>query len=497
MKKNILMILTDQHTFTTLSSYGHTICKSPNLDRLAKDSIIFDCAYTVCPICTPSRASIQTGLYPSKHGMITNIYTKGCMVHELPDNEQLLSRRLLAAGYSIGYTGKWHMGAGKNQSVLGGVEYPWIANQMAFSGLPSDVGYEGDDFAGHGGIGDSYVAFHSYLRNKGKRYEFKVTNQEYPHTAEIISGIETTVPHFLVDQAIEKILEFASRDRSFYYMINFWQPHEPYYVPTEILDQYRDLKLNPWETFWQNTGQLPMIHNVERSMNGDWDRIQEFVKYYYAAVTQIDFEIGRLIDAMKTADIYDDLVIVFSADHGETLGVHGGLTDKGLDMYEETIHIPLYMKVPGIGPRRQKELVQTCDLYSTILDLAGVDRSISERDGKSLMRIFEGEPWRDYVVSESSGLDFLSYTQRMIRDARYKFVFHVGEIDELYDLETDPYEKVNLVGDNAFSKRCIHMLGRLRDWLIANKDGLIIRYDNIMRAKIDRYQAMEKHEQGL
>ena len=113
MRKNVVLIVTDQHNYTTLGAYGSKICRTPHLDALAAESLVFDNAYTVCPICTPARASIQTGVYPFRHGMCTNIYTKGCMVHELPDGERLLSRRLLKQGYSAGYTGKWHLGADK------------------------------------------------------------------------------------------------------------------------------------------------------------------------------------------------------------------------------------------------------------------------------------------------------------------------------------------------------------------------------------------------
>jgi arylsulfatase A-like enzyme len=487
MKKNILVILTDQHTYTTLSAYGKSVVKTPNLDQLSKESLIFDQAYTVCPICTPARASFQTGVYPSKHGMVTNVYTKGCMVHELPDNEHLLSRRLQSVGYRIGYTGKWHLGAGKNKDILGGVEYPFIADLMKHSGLPSDVGYEGDDFAGHGGIGDTFSSFQNYLKLKGLNYTVNLTSKDYPRAGEITSGKESAVPHYLVDRTIETIESFRHQNQPFFFMLNFWQPHEPYLVPTEYLDIYRHMELDPWETYAQQTEGLPMIHNVERSMHGNWEKIQEYVKYYYAAITQIDDEIGRLFGYLKAKNLYDNTVIMFSADHGETLGVHQGLSDKGLDMYEETVHIPLFLRIPGYKHQRFNQLVQTCDLYSTVLDIAGVDLKLAERDGTSIMRILAGKPWREYLVSESSGLDYMSYTQRMIRKGEFKFVFHPAEVDELYDLNHDPYEKVNLATQHEYYNICIDMLHLLRKWLVENKDGLIVRYDNLMQAKVQKY----------
>lgn len=487
MQPNILFILTDQHTYSTLSAYGASQCETPHLDALSEKAWIYNKAYSVSPICTPTRASLQTGVYPSKHGMVTNIYSKGTMVHELPDDEALLSRRLLAQGYSVGYTGKWHLGAGKDPKNLGGVEYPFITKTMKFSGLPSDVGYEGDDFPGHGGIGDRYASFHDYLKAKGKTYAFKMIHEPYPKAAEITSGADTTVPHYLVDRTIGHLKNFKKRTNPFFYMLNFWQPHEPYYVPTEFLDRYREMNIQPWTTYHQDTKGLPMIHNVQRNLGGNWEKVQEFVRCYYAAITHIDHEIGRLIQYLKEDGLYNNTVIIFSSDHGETLGVHAGLSDKGLDMYEETVHVPLLIRYPQKTPQRFDQLVHTCDIYSTILDIAGVQREVAERDGQSLLRLFEDASWREYLVSESSGLDFMSYTQRMIRDETFKFVFHVGEVDELYHLNDDPFEQHNLVHQPEYASTCIRFLEKLKEWLIANNDGLIVRYGPIYDAKISHY----------
>ena len=109
-KKNIIFICTDQHRVDTFSFYKQdTICQTPVLDRLAQESVIFDNAYTSCPVCTPARGSMQTGLYPSKTGMETNSYQTGCRTHELCDVPFLLNRRLESVGYNCGYTGKWHL----------------------------------------------------------------------------------------------------------------------------------------------------------------------------------------------------------------------------------------------------------------------------------------------------------------------------------------------------------------------------------------------------
>ncbi len=489
MKPNIVMIVTDQHTYTTLGAYGSRVCKTPNLDALASDSLVFENAYTVCPICTPARATMQTGVYPFRHGMCTNVYTKGCMVHELPDSETLLSRRLLRQGYSVGYTGKWHLGADKDKSILGGTEFPEFADGVAQGSLPSKIGYEGEDFKGHGGIGEGFPAFAEYLSRKKIRYRLRPVNTTYPKVGEILSGTEGTVPHFLTDCAIEKIGEFSGRGKPFFYMLNYWQPHEPYHVPTQFLDLYRNADIPVWDTFGCDPAQYPYVHNVQHSFT-DEEQVREYMRYYYAAVTQVDFEIGRLISFLKEKGLYDDCVILFTADHGETLGSHGGMSDKGLNMFEETVHVPLLLKGPRGAHRagkRDKNLVQTCDLYATVLDAAG-DKNCNNRQGLSLYSLLNTEEvLRGEVVSESSGIDNISYTQRMIRFGNYKFVFHPSDRDELYDLEADPAERVNLALCKEYGKVCADALERLKNWMIAQGDGLIIRYENICLAKQKKY----------
>ena len=113
-RPNIILILTDQHRLSAVGCYGRTPCQTPNIDRLAREGARFETAYTVCPVCSPARATIMTGLYPHRHGICSNIYNLGNSVHELPDSPDLLSRRLQSAGYRCGYTGKWHLGNGSH-----------------------------------------------------------------------------------------------------------------------------------------------------------------------------------------------------------------------------------------------------------------------------------------------------------------------------------------------------------------------------------------------
>jgi len=204
-RPNILLILTDQQRADTLSCFDpDTRCRTPHLDAIIEQSTVFQQAYTVCAVCSPARASLQTGLYPHAHGVETNIYNPGCRIHELPDTEYLLSRRLLQAGYSAGYTRKWHIGEGGAAALQS-------ANRLrqqiapAHSGLPTTLGYEGDDFPGHGGGGYRYPQFLDYLEKH--ELSFDVANRDtygggHTCTGEVTSPIESTNEYYLVEQAI-------------------------------------------------------------------------------------------------------------------------------------------------------------------------------------------------------------------------------------------------------------------------------------------------------
>ncbi|WP_211746149.1 sulfatase-like hydrolase/transferase [Paenibacillus sp. Marseille-Q4541] len=487
-RPNIIFIQTDQQRVDTLKSYGGNVCQTPHLNQLAEESVIFENAYTSCPVCTPARASMQTGLYPFKHGMQTNTYGMGSMVHELPDTPRLLSRQLKEQEYQIGYTGKWHLGFGPEMGN-------WLPDNLAYirfpdisagnRSLPTDVGYEGDDFAGHGGGGMNYPQFKQYLEDNGLTWkeENKISGHfEYHYASELTSPIESTVEYYLTERAIHYIDQFRKQDEPFFFSLNFWGPHEPYIAPTRFLDLYRDMELEPWPNFFDDNKDKPSIHRIKKGNTTEWSDFEPYIKHYYAAMSSIDEQIGRLLHYLKQHDLYDNTVIIFTADHGESLGIHGGLCDKSFFMYEETCRIPLIVKPAGDtkGQHRTEEsFVGTCDIHATILDLAGVGSIPQGSDGRSFLPMLTGETvdeWPDSVVTEGAGLEAAMFTQRMIRKGSYKYVFNCGDMDELYHLESDPHELTNLINHVDYKQTLFDMRQSLADWMVLHQDNLLKQF---------------------
>lgn len=487
-RPNILFILTDQQRKDTLSTYGDLLSRTPSLDQLASVSTVFDNAYCTCPICTPARGSIQTGLYPMHHGMLTNSYNYGTMVQELPDTPELLSYRLAEAGYQSAYTGKWHIGSGaenvKNdayiQKYMGDVEFAEL--KLNDDALPTTRGYIGDDFPGHGFGGHIYPAFKAHLKEQGLSYDVENIIEGFyggHRGGEITSGLASTVEHFLIERSKALIDELEQKEDPWYLQLNFWGPHEPYFAPTEFLDHYRDLEIPEWHNLHGDSPNKPKIHELKRGRTDKWEDVLPYVRHYFACVEHTDYQIGQLLDYLKERGLYDDTIIFFSADHGESLGIHEGLCDKAIFMYEETCSIPLFVKMP-----KQKEaqrigkFATSCDIYSTILDYAGAAEDKLARDGKSFKPLIEGEdvPWPDTAVTECSGIGAVLFSQRMLRKGQMKYIFNSGDVDELYDLSSDPYEQINQIDNPAYGSELQMMRESLLSWMEAHNDNLIFEY---------------------
>ncbi|QNK55917.1 sulfatase-like hydrolase/transferase [Paenibacillus sp. PAMC21692] len=184
-----------------------------------------------------------------------------------------------------------------------------------------------------------YPQFRQYLQDNGLAWqeENKVSGHfEWHYAAELTSPVESTVEYYLAERSIHYMDEFRKRDKPFFFSLNFWGPHEPYIAPTRFLELYRDTELEPWPNFYDDRADKPSIHNIKKSNTKEWTDFVPYIKHYYASMSSIDEQIGRLIAYLKQHDLYDNTIIIFSADHGESLGIHGGLCEKSYFMYEKT-----------------------------------------------------------------------------------------------------------------------------------------------------------------
>ena len=459
---NILYIMTDQQRYDSLGCLGRSICRTPALDRLASQGLRFDNAYSICALCSPARVSMLTGRYPHNHRMWNNNDMMQWARRDLPDGERLISQDLCQAGYNCGYSGKWHGGSTK---------------------VPSSYGFVGMDVPNYGNPYKTreYAAYIAARRlQPPQRLE-----SEFPWAAGTLSGPpEACEPHFVAEHALGLMRRFhEERERSgrpFLLFVSFWGPHHPCFVPEPYASLYDPADVQLPVSLKDDLRHKPAVQRrflrsfYPRAPLLSEDQWRWILSRYWAFCTFCDAQIGRLLQALAEMGRECDTAVIFGTDHGDMQGAHGGLFDKGEFMYEETYHVPLIIRAPGLTTAGTvcDRLVSNMDLASTVLDLAGLGVP-SSHDGRSLIPLLRdpGGPWRDDLMCEFHGHRYL-YSQRMVRWASYKYIYNASDEDELYDLGRDPDELVNVIDEPGYAAIAEEGRQRLMKWIEDSGDPL-------------------------
>lgn len=451
-KKNILFILTDQQRQDSIGAYGAELAATPVLDNLAAAGTLFTQAYTPCTVCSPARASVFSGLYPFQHGVVRN---SANFRLDVPN----LAAPLRAAGYRLGYAGKWHI-----DDVYG----------------PTHFGFEANDWLGYSHpAGDLYMRsfrksckypvnhYAEYLTDQGlamptlEEVVYFPANPNFEIYARQTGPVEASYEHYVTEESIDRIESFAQRatqdERPFFMWVNFWGPHDPYILPEPYFSMFDpdDVNLSPsLDETWQNK---PWVQQRMSSHFWGTDTLddatwKEAVAKYAGYCALLDWETGRIVAKLEELGILEDTVIVYTTDHGSMVG-HHKLIDKGPYPYDDIQNIPMIIAGPGVQKGQVRDnFVYLHDLTPTILDLAGAD-PFPCSNAQSLVPVLEGGTLlqaRDDVYMARHHHPF-TCEQRFLRTGRYKYAFNVLDIDELYDLELDPDEMANRIHDPDYA----------------------------------------------
>lgn len=459
---NLLLLFTDQHNAETgLGCAGGPHARTPHLDRLAAEGMRFSEAYTACPICTPTRATVMTGQYPHRHGLTCNSDVDGniaASIHELPLTDDLWSRRMERAGYALGYSGKWHLGVGEDR-VFG--DRP---NRPV---LPRDCGWEGQQFPGHGSGGWAYDEYRAYLVSRGWALRLRRDSQAARGAGILDLPDEAHVESWLADHTISLIERFQAEGRPWCIWHNAWGPHTPCYVPPAWYERFAGLSIEPWDSF----GAQPHDAYTAKSaaFTSDWESWQTYLRYYYAFIAFIDAQVGRIVEHLRERGWLDDTLVVHSADHGEYQGHYRGLGDKIYGHHRCIQQVPFILRPPASvsGPRGRvcDRPVSHVDLLPTFLDAAG-QAADPGLPGRSLLDLWRGrdQGWRTHVGTETFG-SHLPTTQITLRNADWTYGFNAGGTDELYDRRADRDETVNRVDDPACAAALAGMREAMGAWM--------------------------------
>lgn len=478
---NIIMILCDELRADALGCFGNPIVKTPNIDRLAREGTRFSQCFVTQPTCTPSRASILTGCYPSalRSRMV------GC---HTPDDERFLPRALSANGYRTASIGKIHL-------VPQAAEPDVLAQALA-SGDGSYFGFQEVDLVnGHGSrcFGNRYT---DWLRER-----LPDLNERLAQTTAYENGVncwrwnlpeEVHSSHYIADRAID-FLESAT-DAPFFLHISFPDPHYPFTVPEPWASLYHPADMSPPIPPVTESADMPDLHQrVYRGpqtpapdsapprdrvigtpphnyANYDLDDWRQVKAIYYGMVSLVDHSVGRILDAVSRLGMNDNTMIVFVADHGDYLGDHG-LYGKGLP-YDSALRTPLIFRGPGVAAAQNINSVEsTLDIAPTLLEYAGISEPEGIQ-GCSLMQLLSGaaSPRPNTALVENDD-DFAALRMRTLITPRWRLTYYHGrDWGELIDRERDPFEMRNLWHDPAHTEVKQQLLVELLDEVAASID---------------------------
>lgn len=472
-KHNLLFLYTDEQAIDTLKAYGNNKILMPNLNRLSDESTLFEQAYVTQPVCTPSRSTLLTGLYP---------HTNGCTRNNIPLPEDIpcLPELLNDSAYTCAHYGKWHLGEE-------------IYRQHGFDEWVS--------------IEDGYFKFNTKEHddsNRSSYHHFLLKHGLSPQNGSMFSRNEAAAlpekyskPAFLAETSIDFINR--SRDKPFVLYVNFLEPHMPYTGPRDEQYELSEVPLpenfdavpdsgNPFKNrytaeYYAQRG----FGGVDLSSPDGWKRVKA---NYWGLCSQIDTYIGKIIDHLEELKLYDDTIIVFTSDHGDMMGSHGLLAK--CVMYEEAVRVPFMVKLPG--QRKGKRVygpVSQIDMVPTLLDC--LDKEIPENlQGKSLKPLIQtggtvpgdnyvfiewfgtegsynksdiSAPFSDQVIENGDLEKYLgARTRTVVTPDGWKYCWNPVDNSELYDLNNDPQERNNLAHDSHYADKISELRTIITQW---------------------------------
>ncbi len=450
-RPNILHIQSDQQQWATVA--GRSECRTPNLNRLASQGMLFERSYTPSAVCCPSRAMTLSGAYHWHNGVYNQIHSAPSVKRDLDADVVLYSQRLRDAGYRLGYVGKWHCS--------------WVRT-------PADFGYhELADVAGcdRRALQKLDLNPDQVPRSREKLSTVQTRMFSWPGSKPFVmwghrEGPEEATPEaYRTECAIRMMRRFAKGTQPWHLEVHYVEPHDPYLPLKKYLDRYDPRAIPVAQSFNDRFENKPGLHRRE---SGIWGEVTEedfrqSRAHYYAYVEQLDAQVGRLLAALDEGGQADNTLVVFTTDHGDTVGAHR-MWIKGWIPYEECYRIPLIVRWPGRvqAGTRCGHLVQLQDLAHTYVEAAGA-KPMPYPDGRSLVQLLEQPQradWSDDILCAYYGGEFL-YTQRIAINRRWKYVFNGFDFDELYDLESDPDEMRNLAGAASHRAQADDMRARL------------------------------------
>ena len=463
---NLIIFLPDQQRVDTLACYGNEKIHAPNLNKLAADSVVFQRPYVTQPVCSPSRASLMTGLWP---------HTTGCTNNGFPvDRKIAMLPQLLSDQYCAGYIGKWHL---RDQP-------------------PTERGFQ--EWVSVEGVSD----YSRYLVKKGAVPDHK--NGSFSALTISNLPLELSQADFLQRHACDFIKR--NPDKPFILVVSFVEPHSPYNGPFNDEHHLSETDVDG-SALGSEPSTVPLRYRLLREWQNDKAQRDKNVRQfrfattpaeaaslrqkYFGLITLVDRSIGQILACLENAGLMDHTVIAHTSDHGDLLGDHG-LFGKGV-MYEQAVSVPLLIRIPG-GPRKMiTTRVSHIDFVPTLIDLLE-QRSTDQLAGTTLKPLILGQnsrprnvfiEWNPYKKTEKrlkagTSLAPARLVNRAIREStrtviapdEWKLSLRDNDLCELYNLTEDPLEQRNLFYTGQFRDVIERCTNDIRHWQDQTSDTM-------------------------
>lgn len=467
---NLLFLFTDEQRADTMACYGNESIHTPNLNALADRSVVFENAYVTQSVCTPSRSTIMTGLYP---------HTNGCVANNIPlKTDTPTIAEMVSSNYKRGYFGKWHLG---DEVVPQHGFEEWVSIEDMYRGCYSREEYR-----------ERLSDYHHYLVKQGyeptKQAQGALTfsrgvvaNYPEPHTKAAFLGREAA--RFIRD----------NKDRPYMLYVNFLEPHMPFSGPLNDMYDPATLPVGPQfaeevpgNTSWRNRI-MSARWRKEAEGSASASTAEELWRLtrarYWGLCTMVDNAVGVILQALQESGQADNTIVVYTSDHGDMMGDHSMIAK--CVQYEEAVKVPLLMRVPWLshGHRIPGNISQV-DLVPTLLELLGQAQP-EGLDGESKAAVVRGEAGLDDndVVIEWNGRNGVSAKESLmglppedvmarmslpwrtiVSPDRWKLSLCPDDQCELYDLNRDPHERDNRFDDPDQAARIRDLASRIREW---------------------------------
>jgi choline-sulfatase len=443
--RNVLWLMSDQHSVRALGCYGNPVVQTPHLDRLAAQGLRFDRAYCAYPVCVPARFTMLTGRYPHHTGCVGNN-------SPLPLRERTVAHHFGHAGYATAFVGKLHPVDGQTHGFDYYMDFGHYYDYLGPKTAVFTAGMGAED----SGCGSPWITV--FREGPGGQRSPWVAPDAPRHN-------DTLAVHQLLDEpdhfesfVARETIRFLEtyRDEPLFVVASFLKPHNPFAPPAEYAALYRpeEMPLPAWSD--PGPDALPpqvrahAVPGAGAPAGEAWGR--RFLAAYYGNVTHMDACAGRILDALERLGLAEETLVLYTTDHGE-MGYEHGLRGK-FNFFEASARLPLLARLPGVTPAggTTAALVDQADFVPTLLEVCGVAPATRSRslDGTSFAPVLAdpARPGKTVAFGE-----FALHTGRpfyMRRTDRWKYVLYTAGGEALYEPGADPYEQTNLAPDPAY-----------------------------------------------